>query len=102
MATAPGWTTRSRVTSSPSSWRKRSTRTRNMRPAYTSSPPVCLNTAQLLPEHGAPGEGGAEVQLVLIDRAAHRTDRETARAVAFEVGHGGGENNAGQSPASLQ
>src|SRR5918997_1033242 len=102
MATAPGWTTRSRVTSSPSSWRKRSTRTLNMRPAYTSSPPVCLNTAQLLPKHGAPGDRGAEEQLVLVQRAAHRTAREAARAVALEVGHGRNELVVRQRLAALE
>src|SRR3954451_15472512 len=85
MATAPGWPTTSRSTTSPSSVRQRSTRTFAIRPLQTSSTPMRSNAIDLLCESLSTCQRGPEEQLVLIERAAHRRHRQAGPSITLEV-----------------
>src|SRR5437763_2549400 len=87
-ATAPGWRTISRSTSSPSSKRKRSTSTVIIFPLQACPPPMRSNPMDLLCQDAAAGQGGTEEQLVLADRPAHGTNGESRGPVALDVGLG--------------
>src|SRR4051812_30049330 len=83
-ATAPGWLTISRSTTSPSAWRKRSLRTLAMRPLQTSSLPTRSKDIDFLREHRTACQSRTEEQLVLVDTPPHRRGRK-ARAT-IEIG----------------
>src|SRR3954452_18658689 len=85
MATAPGWPTTSRSTTSPSSSRQRSTRTPAMPPCHTSSTPMRSNAIDLPCEGLAACERSPEEQLVRFDRAGHGADGQPGGSIALDI-----------------
>src|SRR3954447_1085868 len=87
-ATAPGWLTISRSTTSPSSWRKRSLRTLAMRPFQISSLPTRSYHTDLLRKHRTTRQGGPKEQPILVDTPPHRGGRQAGGTIAIEVDGG--------------
>src|SRR4051795_412108 len=87
-ATAPGWLTISRSTTSPSAWRNRSLRTLAIRPLQMCSVPTRSKDTNFLRKHRAACQSRPEEELVLVDSAPHRGSRKARVTIEIEVDGG--------------
>src|SRR3954452_19098114 len=87
-ATAPGWLTISRSTTSPSEWRNTSLRTLAIRPLQMCSVPTRSKDTNFLRKHRAACQSRPEKQLVLVDSAPHRGGGKARATIEIEVDGG--------------
>src|SRR3954471_23285152 len=87
-ATAPGWLTISRSTSSPSAWRNRSLRTLAIRPLQMCSVPTRSKDTDFLRKDRAACQSRPEKQLVLVDSAPHGGGGKARATIEIEVDGG--------------